>query len=421
MIAETYTPVIDFPKTAAQISEGLPEKGPVTAFVPKNSKELQGKIQATGVIEPGTFTDCTMFNLSNPKPSEEKRRRCELPVDLTAAEIMLENAATPEEKIRARLALFEVDASYAQSIMVEAARQYHDKKRNNMLTDEEAEWLKSLLNDAQEAIYPLLDKNLADQALAKIHNPEAISTIMSFECRAAWNKFLHEKFDPVFANVYDQFDDEEPINGEKLASMTRAFMAEAGFPMAGSDNGKDGWKVVFEADRNSFTVESETKTIYTGNRKNDLDKLGFEKLMMHEVIVHARRAENGSRTGFGAFQKGLPGYNMYEEGLGILIEKLWSGEDLDQLSRDHFRYAITSYADGMYDDSKHTEQETYDFAKQLMDDAGVNDPDELYRHVMRLYRGMPEDCIMRSNASYLSGKYKQANLLQTHFDNGENS
>ena len=66
-------------------------------------------------------------------------------------------------------------------------------------------------------------------------------------------------------------------------------------------------------------------------------------------VIHATRAQNGHSTGYGALRSGLPGYVEPEEGLGIVIQRLWAGDSLDDLALDHFRYAVLCYSDGVYD------------------------------------------------------------------------
>lgn len=429
MPKKTKTTITNLEKNTQAIRDGLPKKGTVLAFEPDNSRLLQAKINDGFPIEKGAFRRGILFDLDESDAQVEKDRRYSLP----RAEFIMgllgkitAKSGNDEKNIVVKLLELEIYAEYNQATMIEAARQWVTECDAGTLTEERSEWLKELLNKAQDRIYKPLRNDIAEMALEKIGGVTSQREILSQEARQAWGKYLHEKYDAAFDTIFDQFADDEPINGRKLAEMTVAFMETIGLEMAepsiidAKDDNPDGlWTVIYDKSLSSFNVIATSKTVRSGDRKKPLDRLGFEKLMIHEVLVHVLRAENGARTGHRAFQKGLPGYSAAEEGTGLLMEALWSGENPDELGRDHFRYAAVAFASGVYDGVLHDEQETYEFTKALMDKAGLDDPDELYRHVMRAFRGMPDGCRMRSNASYLDGKISMMQYLQERFDSGE--
>lgn len=418
-------PIVQQPIIAEAV-KGI--KGPIGSFDPRRgNKALMLEVRESGRIPEGFFTDCAIFDENAAAAVEQKRLRRETPLAMRVTrmlgeELDRESDDATEKYISWRLTDLLVRRAYQQATVVEAAKQYFQKKRAGELTDEEALYLKEQLNRAQDEMYPALDPMIAIMALDVVKNGyTSTERAMSDELRSEWHRFLHDNYDPVFEQVYANHPPEQvPIIGAHLRDMTEDFMRISGLPMAEHASDTNRWKCVYDDSASGFRVEVGNKTVVCGKREKPLDNLAFEKLMLHEIIIHAWRAENGSRTGFAAFQMGLPGSIGPEEGLGLLVESLWSGEDPYALSREHFRYVALSYASGVYDGKLHSEQGTYDFTKELMEDAGFgNDSAELYRHVMRVYRGMPDDCRMRSNALYLDGKIGMMRDLQARFDEGE--
>ena len=412
MATETNTtPFLDIVTDVDEINAAVPQKGAVVSLVPKSDAIARQMMRSGHELPVGIYQDCTAFDMNDTGNAAEKRRRFGLPLATTAAALLSEHVP---HSLAVRLMEMNVRGKYHTAAMIEAARQYFMESSKGTLTPQRADWLKEQLNKAQDELYPQLDTKIADYALAMTKGETVANRLLSTEAREQWSEYLHKKLDPVFATVYEQSAD-GAINGMQLRDMTELFAQSTGLPIG---EGNDAWSIVYDESVSSFSVNPASKTVRVGLRHVALTQLQFEKLMIHEIMIHAWRAENGSRTGYPAFQSGLPGYVESEEGTGILMESLWAREDPEQLSRDHFRYAVVSYASGVYDDTLHTEQETFEFAKQLMDDAQVKDEDELARHVMRVYRGMPEGCRMRSNATYLAGKIGMMRHLETAYREG---
>jgi len=418
---EYANPGIQGPK----ISEAVkPVKPADEALKPWNMATTKRELVRDGRVDTGVFARAAIF--SEGLFSSQRRFRQQTVVAQGVLRTMEHeenpNLMSLEGGINLKLAHLTVEANKDRAVMVEAAEQYYNKSMKGTLGEAEREFLLAQLNAAQDAMYPQIDPDLARHALNLIKGEETADREppISVEARKAWGQYLHEQYDPVFAEVYEQFDDSQEINGQNLADMTADFMRRTGLELTDDTTDTSKWKVIYSEDETGFRVTPSEKKITCGKRKEPLTRLGFEKLMMHEVIIHVWRAENGSRSGFTALQTGLPGYLETEEGLGLLTESLWSGEDPDVLSRDHYRYAAVAFANGDYDGVKHNEQETHDFIRPLMEQNGIGDnTDELFLHVMRIFRGMPPEARMRSNASYLSGKELVMELLEEKFQAGE--
>ncbi len=90
------------------------------------------------------------------------------------------------------------------------------------------------------------------------------------------------------------------------------------------------WNVEIKDSSARIFVNPVTKTI--GIRKEaTFSSREIDRLMAHEIGIHVRRYENGSRQRYLLFRKGFPNYMSTEEGLAILSESkndLLSSKDL---------------------------------------------------------------------------------------------
>lgn len=392
------------------------------ALKPIDLAAIKSRVLDTYIVPSGAYADVVVFS-----DSQQSLLRRMTPMVSTVLEIMdhADNESIRDEESAISLQLMRMNAAAAQdrAAMVEAAKQRYELDVNDPQFEKKAAQLRRVFDMSQDAMYPTVDPALARTALDRLIGIDDSDRqpILSIETRTTWHDYLHGTFDPVFEAVYELHDPEndEEINGQHLADMTAAFMRVSGLPMTDDLDDVSKWKVRYDSSVSTFTVVPNRKEIVCGQRDRPLTRLQFEKMMMHEVVIHAWRQENGSNTGFPAMQTGLPGYLETEEGIGLLIESLWSGEDPDTVGRDHYRYVAVAYADGAFDSIKHSEQETFDLMVCLMDANGiVDDTNELHNHVMRIYRGMPADWRMHSNLSYLSGKIKAMELFEQQFAAG---
>lgn len=397
----------------------LPVKPADEALKPNGMKVTKRLMLEDGIVQPGAFASSEIFSDKDQRDYRKHTVTAQNILDIMHEPDNLIPGARNGE-VAFELLEMMVAASFDRAVMVEAARQYHEKNATGTLTANEAADLERMLNEAQDRIYPQVQPELAENTLRKLTGQEVMAEpILSIETRQAWYTFLHEKFDPLFEDIYDQYDDDEPIIDDKLRAMMVEFMKLSGLPMAEDEADVTKWKVIGGENETGFRIIPNEKKVICGTREKGLSKLGYEKMMVHEVMVHMWRAENGSRTGYSALQTGLPGYLETEEGIGILMESLWSGENPEALSRDHFRYAAVAFAEGAYDGIKHSEQDVHDFIRPLMERNGFGDnKDELFLNVMRVFRGMPANCRMHSNLSYLSGKIGAMKRIEEKFGSG---
>lgn len=418
-------------------------KGPVESFVPKGNKEVIEHAMQTGHIQARAFADCSMFDDTDlareqHKLRQEAKRTAEVRKILAESELLPESA-----QLDMRLAGLFIGQSLARATVVEAAAQDRQGELAGTLTDDLKERYLRQVDISQEILFPLPDHETAAIAARNIMSHLASTNetqfahvtakyeflkqfetplsneLISGEKRREWYEMLHEKYDPIFAGIREEVGDAS-LERETLLQATRLFMEAQGIPLDGPTS--NGWTTRYDKDVKGFRVDPNIREVVVGRRDEPLDQLGFEKLMMHEVVIHVTRAENGYQTGYPALQNGLPGNAEPEEGTGLVIESLWSGEPLNQVSREDYRYLVVCYSDGTMDGEKHSEEETYMFACDVM---GLRPGDESSKqtgdmslsqageHTLRAFRGMPPERRMYSNLAYLPGKLNMAAYINS--------
>lgn len=405
-------------------------KGPVDAFIPLDDTEARESLGGGGTLRPGIFRDCAIFDDSL-ESAEQKDNRYDVKRLLEIQRIASQSEFFEDmDPSKMRLDELFLANTTNKAALVEAARKWQREASEGKLTEKNRELYSSCIDEAQEALYPQYDDSIAqssiNKVLAKIGDistadglvakygfmqTKEVQGIASLdpEVRKKWHDMLHERFDPIFQQVRQDFDDDgTEISNKTLPSAAKKLMKHLGMPLRPED--PEGWDVIDAPSRSGWITEAGTKTCWSGKRKFEITWESFSRLMMHEVVFHAGRAENGSRSGYDALQTGLPGSNEPEEGMSLLLEALWTGRDPDALGRDDFRYLAVAYADGKLDGIMHTEQETYDFTNGIMKASGLANFDKYgvnggaLDHTRRAFRGMPEGKILRSNYAYRAGK-----------------
>lgn len=129
--------------------------------------------------------------------------------------------------------------------------------------------------------------------------------------------------------------------------------------------GKKGWVVEVNPKKSNPTTSGDVKKIYLpSNTQRTADQL--RRLIVHEVEVHARRAQNGAETGVTAIQKGTADYADVEEGLGVLLECIVAGDlDNQSFNRARDRYITAGLALGV-DGAPRDASGTFDILWRLL-------------------------------------------------------
>jgi hypothetical protein len=413
-------------------------KGPVESFVVRDEQEILDDAIETGEITPGAFSDCAVFD-DDTAGMEQKKLRYEAKRAIEILHILGEIESDPS--LEDRFAELYAQQTMARAALVEAARKLNIEQDGIVPRHEEL--YSRALDAAQEELFPSPKYDIAAYAATSVLKAardgnskqaeqlleeypfmaieaDTAAVALSPEKRQDWSDTLHELYDEAFAYVRAEIG-KDVLSNETLPRAVRLFMERMNFQMKTEDT--EGWDVVEDNKVAGFRVDPGVLRIVCGRRKKEITWPVFEKLMVHEVGDHATRAENGRKTGYDAMQNGLPGAQEFEEGLGLLMENIWTGDEIDTVGRDHFRYLTVCYADGFLDGNKHSEEESLRFVSRLMaarKPGGLGDEPVLAAsrkdgvdHVKRAYRGMPKGKIMHSNLAYLAGKIEAVTFIES--------
>lgn len=423
---------------------------PVSAFVfeKEYDERLAAQTIERGFIPVGAFLECSVFdNSEGSRRIAAQRRRAK-----TAQEI-LKVLSSESGTIDDSLNIHHTEQQVYRTIIVEAARVIRNKERAAPLAgNERAKHIREraiyerALREAQENLFTGPDqetntlvmrlfnqeiataKNVmtpaqaeyADEFIAtypwtEVGDDEIEKNASGQEKLDALHSYLHEQYEEIFNGIQNEYQE---ISNNTLVQMTNEFMKRIGLPMAGDETDTAAWMCVDDTKVKGFQVAPARLRLLSGRRSFEITWKIYKELMVHEVLGHVMRAENGRLSGYGALQTGLPRVNDAEEGIGLTLQKLWSGDTDESLGRDHFRYLAVSYADGNLDGEYHTESETLQFISSFMTitqfskQKGDLEPDKIlrkqralaYDHVKRAYRGMPQGVILWSNCAYLKGR-----------------
>ena len=122
-------------------------------------------------------------------------------------------------------------------------------------------------------------------------------------------------------------------------------------------------------------------------------------LIVHEVGVHAERAQNGEETGLKILKSGTANYAAVEEGLGVLMECLISGStDNPAYHRARDRYITAGLALGEDGGGARDARQTYEILWRIIasrrNEKGIitneiieHAKEDAYDHVENAFRG----------------------------------
>lgn len=159
-----------------------------------------------------------------------------------------------------------------------------------------------------------------------------------------------------------------------------------------------GWNCVVSKKKKAPSTSSDSKKVSLPSSTSRNAKQ-LRALIIHEIGVHARRAQNGEDTGFAMLKSGTADYADVEEGLGVLLECVVSNSvDNPAFHRSRDRYITAGLAlgrDGMW---PRDARQTYEIVWRIialrksngreMDLNIINEAkNEAYDHIENAYRG----------------------------------
>jgi hypothetical protein len=416
--------------------------GPIDSFKVEEAFKDSAKSRAiqTGSLEGISFQACPLLsNLDQKRIRQESLRGWRIWQNLHESR----DEFTPEELAFADSA----ERVLWQATLVEASRRAYLAEQG--VSNDNLDFCRSMVAQSIEELYPqpnmditaqcinlfrpkfgVLEqsgrddiKNIASDFLISYPFVQEIAEVEveKFDPakEAALKELLLEKYQPLFEQLRSEYPE---INNQILPEVTTRFLELAGLA-------KTGWKIEPTQERNGFYTRPQDKVVECGKRSKEITWPAFERLVVHEIGVHALRSERGYEVGNDLLAIGIGDYSDAEEGIAILFEKIWAGTATkDIVDRDDYRYLVASYASGVMDGKFHGPNETFKFITELniislcansakkgedidLDEIIEKARKTMFEHVYRAFRGMPDGIVLTKDTVYKTGKIKLTRFI----------
>lgn len=212
------------------------------------------------------------------------------------------------------------------------------------------------------------------------------------------NKDLIDSMYPIIKDRYSyiwkavpETDDSTYYNAEESNQIINLALYESGLS-------KSGWVSVVSDYKKSPSTSSDSKTVSLPASTSRNSKQ-LRALIIHEVGVHAQRAQNGENTGLQILKTGTASYADIEEGLGVLLECIVNNSvDNPALHRARDRYLAAGLALGGQNSRPKDARQTYEILWRLIasrksdghnitEEAVLQAKNEAYDHIENAFRG----------------------------------
>lgn len=190
-----------------------------------------------------------------------------------------------------------------------------------------------------------------------------------------------------------------------------------------------GWKSVVDPLALHVSTSKHLIKLPLDTRRNSNE---LRRLVLHEQEVHARRAENGKKSGLKPLSGGTANYADIEEGLGVLLECAIAGSlNNKSFNRARDRYITAGLALGSDDKVPRNARQVHDilwrmFAIRNSKDGDISDNDikkakeDAYVHVEDAFRGTSfwmSGVIYSKLKVYYEGLEKNAKFFSDNINN----
>jgi len=229
----------------------------------------------------------------------------------------------------------------------------------------------------------------------------------------AVGKHFKQTYHAVLA-VFDVYDLTSKIPPEEVVETFQRAL----HMLSNDDPAWTEWRVVLD-DTAKLSVHIRTRTIRIGRYRNPLPAAEIKGLFAHEVLVHAQRSLRGARISE-ELGRGLPGYLVAEEGLGVIVESAINAT----ISRKVIdRYIDIALALGGAFRLPYTRQDLFAVAycrevARALDAVAEIDlvrlEQKVWEHINRIYRGSLGNRyvgVFTKDITYYSGFVKMGNYL----------
>lgn len=304
-----------------------------------------------------------------------------------------------------------------------------DKEESTRLLTQEYAFLRTLVGNekvSQSYVDFLLDIYRPMIDVTNLPESGDLGTIESANEKEAIKKYgeaILSKYEPLFKLVDDAGKTEfAPQDLKEL--FTKAFE----WLKDNDDHGGWGeWKVEYNSST-QISVTPSSRKVKIGLKREIASADEAKLLVVHEILVHALRAEGGYEAGDRNLAIGLAGNDDAEEGLGIVAEEAISGTFP---ARAYDRYIDIALALGIVDGVQKTRQELFEISyarqfirAQLKNANTENLTESVWVHVDRIYRGGPGDnlgtrqAIFTKDIAYYVGYRKMTRYITDQIEDG---
>lgn len=250
---------------------------------------------------------------------------------------------------------------------------------------------------------------------------EGESIIVSPELMEKMGNYVQSRYGHIL-EVVPGTDDDVLYDAIQCRDIMTSAMDRGGFV-------EQGWKVAVSKKISIPFTSTEDKTIYL---PADLARTSAElkRLIIHEQEVHARRGQNGIESGLIFLEKGTADYADVEEGFGVLLEAILSGEsESPAFHRARDRYITAGLALGA-DGTPRDARQTFEILWRLLaarygSDGMVDNvilqkaQTDAYRHIENAFRGTNfamRGVIFTKLKVYYEGLKKNADYFEGRID-----
>lgn len=270
------------------------------------------------------------------------------------------------------------------------------------------------------------EQQIKSQLLSSLESIKSDETVekplMDKESLQKLHDVVVERFKVTLDTIPDT-DDSVYYNAEECTKIVNDVLEVRGLTAK-------GWKAVIYPESTIVSTQFETKEIRLPSSTNR-NARELRRLIVHEVEVHAFRAQNGSETGFKILTKGTAGYLDIEEGLGILLEcALENSWDNPSLDRARDRYITAGLALGSDSEEPRNAHDVEDILSKIYsirqsEDGKISDKGmqkarkQAYAHVENAFRGTEfwmRGIIYMKLKVYYEGLVKNAQYMLDNID-----
>lgn len=381
------------------------------------------------------------FLIDNGDVTEKKR-------DVLEAVLELESAKSNPDANSAELELYAGfhESKLKKILLVEAARNL-----KNPISMSDPEVNRRSFAELNESLYGKFDSNLylemINTEIDKVRNftpktelaldiktklglmldsfdgaTEKERPLISSETMQKMHEFVMQKYADVLSVVPDT-DGSIKYDANQCASVLNDALTVCGLA-------DKGWSAAIDAKKTNPSTNS-TKKLVSLPTNTIRTAAELRRLIVHEIEVHARRAQNGAEVELKPIQSGTANYLEAEEGLGVILECAVDGNlNNPSFDRARNRYIVAGLAIGA-DGKPRDAREVYEFAWRMIsiqnsDDGEISDDDiksakdKAYTHVENAYRGTQfwmKGVIYTKLKVYYEGLVKNARYFEENIDN----